>query len=1277
MPTAFEPYLPAMLPAWAAEDPGLSSRVVQGSLVMFDISGFTRLTERLAARGRAGAEELSDILDAVFGTLVERALAEGCDLLKWGGDAVLLLAEGPDAPVRACRAALRMRAAIGKVGHLRTSVGRVVLRASCGVVTGEVALVLAGDPALHRELMVVGPAATAVATIEGVAIAGQVLVDDTTARTLDPSLVGEQIGPGWLLTGLPRPASAEGPDVGGAGLHRPGLNGDGLDRDMLGQLLPPQLRVHLTRGAHEPEHRVVTAAFLRFEATDGLLERGGLDSLASGVDELVRNAQDATQRHGVSFHESDIDVDGGKIMLVAGAPLSSGDDLDHMLATVRLVIDRATSVPVRAGVAQGRVFTGDLGPPARRTYSVKGAAVNLAARLAAKTSSGQIRLPVELLDRSRLTWQVSDRQALQLKGIAAPVPTAALGVATSSAAGSPDTVMVGRDHELGLLRAALERLGDLEGGSVIVLGEPGMGKTRLVTEVLAEAVDFPVLRADCGHSGASAPYSTVRALLADAFGITGVADPGRGMARIRELVSTLAPELSEQLPLLGAVFDVSVAGGAAGLGSLGEEFRSDAVQRLVVELLRAVQLRPTLMLIEDTHLMDTDSGRVLDQLMARAADRPWLLLTTRRDAPEGWTPAVGERIRLTPLDGGHSDELAGLVSPEHPLPPALAHVLAERAGGHPLFLRELVLAAVRGDRLDDLPLSVEELVVVQIDALAPGPRALLRRAAVLGTTFSHQLLEEVAADSGLATAQQLPHQMEALAAFIVPGGGRKWAFRHTVHREAAYAGLPVKVRARLHARVGDVLARSPQTVARHPEVLAQHYFAGGRFDDAWGYARRAGHKALEQAAPEAAAAAFARAAEAAARATSVPLDEQATDLESWGDASFLCGRSEDAERAYTRARRLQRQAPLRLGDLALKLAKVAHRQARYAIALRRTTTGLREVADLGGDAPLACRARLLARRSIIQMSQGRYTEAARSAQQAGLLATRAGERETVARAHMVLVDVAIFTGVTSEEDHGARALAIFESLGDVAGQAHAQNAIAARLFMKGDWPQALERFERASEMFEKVGDAANAANAAYNSAELLNRQGRAVEAQARLAVAARVAQAVADEELSALVLREQGRADIRSDEQERGMSRLAAARDQLAALHEPHEVCDTDIAMAEAHVLAGRPADGLEVVDRAIQVATRLGAVTLLPSAFRVRASAQVELGDLGGALESLEQGLAAAAQPELAHEHGFLLAVAARLGRPGAAEQAAAALERLGAVRAPLPWQVDQLTGG
>ena len=174
-------YVPRLLPGWAATSDGLAHRELDASLVLFDISGFTRLTERLSQQGRAGAEELSDVLHAVFTPLVDIAEVEGADLLKWGGDAVLLLLEGFGHPLRAARAARGMHRVLGRVGHLRTSVGRVVLRASSGIHSGTVHLVLAGDPALHRELIVVGPAATAVCRADAAAGAGQIVVTDATA----------------------------------------------------------------------------------------------------------------------------------------------------------------------------------------------------------------------------------------------------------------------------------------------------------------------------------------------------------------------------------------------------------------------------------------------------------------------------------------------------------------------------------------------------------------------------------------------------------------------------------------------------------------------------------------------------------------------------------------------------------------------------------------------------------------------------------------------------------------------------------------------------------------------------------------------------------------------------------------------------------------------------------------------------------------------------------------------------------------------------------------
>ena len=201
-------YVPRLLPGWASASEGLAHRELDASLVMFDISGFTRLTERLSRQGRAGAEELSEVLHAVFTPLVAIAEDEGSDLLKWGGDAVLLLLDGPGHALRAARAARGMHRVLGRVGHLRTSAGRVVLRASSGIHSGTVHLVLAGDPLVHRELIVVGPAASAVCRGVRAAGPGQIVVSDATARALPSQLLGATVPAGRVLLNQAVPAPA-------------------------------------------------------------------------------------------------------------------------------------------------------------------------------------------------------------------------------------------------------------------------------------------------------------------------------------------------------------------------------------------------------------------------------------------------------------------------------------------------------------------------------------------------------------------------------------------------------------------------------------------------------------------------------------------------------------------------------------------------------------------------------------------------------------------------------------------------------------------------------------------------------------------------------------------------------------------------------------------------------------------------------------------------------------------------------------------------------------
>src|SRR5512145_357811 len=178
------PYVPNLLGSWHPTHDDDRHMQVEGSLAFVDISGFTMLTERLARRGKVGAEEMSDLLNATFAGLLEHARAEGGDLVKWGGDAVLLLFRGAEHASRACRSAFDMRATLRDLGTLRTSAGTVALRMSVGIHSGSFDFYLVGDPDRHRELLVAGPETSATAVMESIATAGQIVVSGATAHLL-------------------------------------------------------------------------------------------------------------------------------------------------------------------------------------------------------------------------------------------------------------------------------------------------------------------------------------------------------------------------------------------------------------------------------------------------------------------------------------------------------------------------------------------------------------------------------------------------------------------------------------------------------------------------------------------------------------------------------------------------------------------------------------------------------------------------------------------------------------------------------------------------------------------------------------------------------------------------------------------------------------------------------------------------------------------------------------------------------------------------------------
>jgi predicted ATPase len=243
-----------------------------------------------------------------------------------------------------------------------------------------------------------------------------------------------------------------------------------------------------------------------------------------------------------------------------------------------------------------------------------------------------------------------------------------------------------------------------------VIGEPGMGKTRLVQEVLHDAAEMVVVSGPSSSYDSKTPYVAFRTLLRELLGVGTAASSEVTAQRLRDRVAANTPQLLPWLPLLGIVLDVD-AGTTNETDELDERFRGPRIAEVLVEFLQVVLPTPTLLVFENTHLMDDASAELLRAVAADLDDKPWVVLATRRDVPTGFVPAEhGARYRellLTPMDPAAALQLLDAATNTAPLSAHVMNAIAAKAAGNPLFLRALVTATLRSGSEADLPDSVE------------------------------------------------------------------------------------------------------------------------------------------------------------------------------------------------------------------------------------------------------------------------------------------------------------------------------------------------------------------------------------------------------------------------------------------------------------------------------------------------------------------------------------------------------------------------------------------
>jgi class 3 adenylate cyclase/tetratricopeptide (TPR) repeat protein len=1256
-----DPYVPRLVGEWLAEDPVRVHRRVSGTLAFVDISGFTTLTERLARKGRVGAEEMSDSLNATFGHLLSVADGYGADLVKWGGDAMLLMFSGAGHAQRGCAAAYGMRGRLRQVGRLNTTAGVINLRMSVGVHSGDFDYFLVGDPALHRELLVTGPAVSETARLEAIADAGQIVVGEETARLLGEGLLGERAGQrGRQLRRCPEVSGLTG--VVAAPVPSPSEVDVGLT-------LPVAIREHLLAGPSSPEHRTIAVAFVQFSGTDELLERAGPEETAAALDDCIRNVTHAASAHGVTFFESDINVDGGKIMLTAGAPRTAGHDADRLLRTARRILDHAGRIPLRIGLNMGHVFSGDFGPDFRRTYSVKGDAINLAARVMGKAAPGELMATQSAYDHAETRFETTSVGPFTVKGKSQLVHAVSVGAITGDRERrvGRDNTLVGRDEEMAQLGAALRSVRAGRGGVVQLLGEPGIGKSRLMEELVLSAPDVAAHKIVCDEYQSATPYAAFRDLLRGLFGVTERTPDRTGIGVMTKRVEQVAPDLLRWLPLIGSVLDFAVPD-TAETAELDDQFRKLRLELVVVDLLKVLLPQASLMTVDDAQHMDPASSDLLNKVIAETQRHPWLLVISRRDLVAGWIPEEdleSVEMRIRPLTAEDSIALALAASGTSSIPrPALA-ALAQKADGNPFFLESLVSQAGPAGQLDTLPESIEEVVAAQIDQLSPAQRIVLRHAAVLGSQFGTAELADLLPELPVSLQDQLN---DGLSTFLVADdAGAELRFRHGLIREVAYQGMAYGARRRIHDQVGLAMERIHASTKQ--ELLSFHFLHAGRYDKAWDYAKVAGEQAVRMYANTEATELLGRAVEASRRLPkgTVPAGEIARVLESLGDCWFTIGFTDAATDAYRQAHRQVRQDRLGAARMVVKQAMVEQRLRRFPQAMRRLRRELRALEALSGTEAHKVRSLLQMRYAISRISQGRVDEAIAWGTDAVDEAKRAADLEALAPAYATLHGIYLAAGRDTYRELGSLALQSYVELDDRSGQAQCTNNLAVEALENHRWIEAAELFGQAAGLYRRIGDTNNEGVAICNHAEVLVNQSRCAEALPLLEEALRTAYSVSDDELVALVVRQLGRAKQRSGDPLGGLEQLQEAKARFEEIDEPDEAFLTGLGIAEGLLLAGDTSAALAVLDTLSQDEN---AEDVADQLHALRGLALLRLGGRVQASSEFRRGLSAAGPT--GHSFGFALnclGLAAAGAADGSvqAERGKRALRDLGVVEVAL----------
>jgi class 3 adenylate cyclase/tetratricopeptide (TPR) repeat protein len=586
-------------------------------------------------------------------------------------------------------------------------------------------------------------------------------------------------------------------------------------------------------------------------------------------------------------------VMGDGIMALFGAPIGHEDHAVRacyaalrMQWRVNVYADEiqregGTPVQIRVGLNSGEVVVGAIGSDLRMDYTAVGQTTHLAARMEQMARPGSALITGDTLRLAEGYVQVRPLGAVPVKGLETPTPAYELTGSVparsrlQATAARGLTRFVGRESELGALAQAVERAAAAHGQAVAIVGEAGVGKSRLVWELTRShrTHGWLVLESGAVSYGRATPYLPVVDLLKAYFRVQERDDPRLIRERVAGKLLTLDRALEPLLTPLLALLDVPVEDAAWDALDRPQR-RQRTLEAIRQLLLRESQVQPLLLLFEDLHWIDSETQAVLDSLVeGLPTARVLLLVNYRPEYEHAWgRKTYYLQLRIDPLPPQSAGALLdALVGEDRSLAP-LKPVLIERTEGNPFFLEESVRTLVEtgvlvGERgayrltkppspadgrqeVWQIPATAQAIVAARIDRLASEDKRLLQAAAVIGKDVPFALLQAIADTPEDALRRGLGHLQAAEFLYetsLFPD--LEYTFKHALTHEVAYGSLLQDRRRALHARIVDATeALSAERLTEHTERLAHHAMRGELWEKAVAYLRQAAARAFARSA---------------------------------------------------------------------------------------------------------------------------------------------------------------------------------------------------------------------------------------------------------------------------------------------------------------------------------------------------------------------------------------------------------------------------------------------